>query len=59
MASERTEHQLLALIEKMQRAGHDEAAIVRAVEEARDPAGRPQRRPARKSWRDHLVAARR
>lgn len=49
MASERTEHQLLALIEKMQRAGHDEAAIVRAVEDAQDPAGRVRRRPARKN----------
>ena len=40
MASERSEQQLLALIEQMQRAGHDEAAIVRAVEDAHD-AGQP------------------
>ena len=59
MASERNKHQLLALIEEMQRAGHDEAAIARAVEEARDPAGRPKRRPTRKNWRASLVAARR
>ena len=59
MASERNEHQLLALIEKMQRAGHTETAIVRAVEDAQGPAGRPQRRPARKNWRGRLVAARR
>ena len=59
MASERNQHQLLALIEKMQRAGHDEATIVRAVEDAHDPARRPQRRPARKNWRRTLVGARR
>lgn len=59
MASERNEHQLLALIEKMQRAGHTEAAIVRAVEDAQGSAGRPLRRPVRKNWRGRLVAARR
>ena len=59
MASERNEHQLLALIEKLQRAGHDEAAIVRAVEDARDPSGRPQRRPARKNWRGRILATQR
>ncbi len=58
MASERNEHQLLALIEKMQRAGNDEAAIVRAVEDARNPAGRPQRRQARKNWRHALIPTR-
>jgi hypothetical protein len=57
MASERNEHQLLALIEKMQRQGHDEAAIVRAVEDARDPSGRPQRRQSRTNWRGLLAAA--
>lgn len=56
MASERNEHQLLALIEKMQRAGHDEAAIVRAVEDA---SGRPERRPARKNWRKGILAIQR
>jgi hypothetical protein len=59
MASERSQQQLLALIEKMQRAGHDEAAIVRAVEDARDPSGRPQRRPARKNWRGRIIATQR
>jgi hypothetical protein len=59
MASDPNEHQLLALIEKMQRAGHSEAAIVRAVEDAQGPTDRPQRRPARKNWRGRLVAARR
>jgi hypothetical protein len=58
MASERNEHQLLALIEKMQRAGNDEAAIVRAVEDARNPAGRPQRRQGRKNWRHALIQTR-
>ena len=47
MASERNEHQLLALIEKLQREGHDEAAIIRAVEDANDP----QRGRARKRSR--------
>jgi hypothetical protein len=52
MASERNEYHLLALIEEMQRAGHDEAAIVRAVEAASDPSGRPSRRTGKTSpWR--------
>ena len=52
MASEQNERHLLALIEAMQRAGHEEAEIVRAVETASDPSGRP-RRPARRNsaWR--------
>ena len=59
MASDANKHRLLALIEAMQRAGHTEAAIVRAVEDAQGPADRPRRRPARKNWRGRLVAARR
>jgi hypothetical protein len=56
MASERNEHHLLALIEEMQRAGHDEAEIVRAVEAASDPSGRPRRRASKNSpWR--IIAA--
>jgi len=59
MASERNEHHLLALIEKMQRAGHDEAEIVRAVETASDPSGRPRRRSGHTSpWRVILTALR-
>jgi hypothetical protein len=52
MASERIEHHLKALIEEMQRAGRDEAEIVRAVEAASEPSGQSRRR-ARKSspWR--------
>jgi hypothetical protein len=56
MASERNEHHLLALIEEMQRAGRDEAEIVRAVETASDPSGRP-RRQARKSRPWRLITA--
>jgi type VI protein secretion system component VasA len=56
MASERNEHHLLALIEEMQRAGHDEAEIVRAVEDASDPAASQRRRTGRNgAWR--LIAA--
>ena len=52
MASERNEYQLLALIEELQRTGHDEAEIVRAVETASDPAGRPRRRLGKNGpWR--------
>jgi hypothetical protein len=44
MASERVKHQLLVMIEKMQREGRDEAEIVRAVEDARgEPTGREPR----------------
>jgi len=52
MASERNEYHLLALIEEMQRAGHDEAEIVLVVETASDPARRPRRRAGKNSpWR--------
>jgi hypothetical protein len=59
MASERNEQHLLVLIEEMQRAGHDEAEIVRAVETASDPCGRTPR-PARKNspWRVLITAQR-
>jgi hypothetical protein len=56
MASERNEYHLLALIEEMQRAGHDEAEIVRAVEAASDPSGRP-RHPAGKNSPWRLISA--
>ena len=53
MASERNEQHLLALIENMQRAGHDETAIVRAVESASDPSGRPRTRKGdKRAWLD-------
>jgi hypothetical protein len=52
MASERNEYQLLALIEEMQRAGHDEAEIIRVVETASDPGDRRRRGAGKNSpWR--------
>jgi len=49
MANDRNERQFLMMIETMQREGRDEAAIVRAVEDARSELTRRRPRPLRKS----------
>jgi hypothetical protein len=51
MASDRDRHHMLAMIETMQREGRGEAAIVRAVKDARGESARPERRPLRKAVR--------
>ena len=48
MASDRHDHHLRVMIENMQRGGHDEAEIVRAVEDASGKSTRPERRTLRK-----------
>ena len=49
MVSDRDKHQLMIMIEGMQREGHDETEIVRAVEDARGEPTRHEPRPLRKA----------
>jgi hypothetical protein len=51
---------MLAMVDTMQREGRGEAAIVRAVKDARGESTRPERRPLRKAvrlgrWRFELA----
>jgi len=49
MASDRDKHRLLMLIERLQREGHDETDIVRAVEEAHDESAGGRAQPPLKA----------